>query len=549
MNLSAEELLLPIRRVLSKQAQSVVAPDELPEGSIDAETFRTIEVQRLFDLINDCKTLAGQTVLYHAFARPSIEGQAIRAKQAALEELRTDADLRQRISEVLGQAAKREVHFYRLLLGRFIGVIGAPKEAMEFSGFGYEAYSRGRRFFLRLIDAADDLPTPRSPYLRELIKGLRQVRATRAYALLRGPVFRVAGRVVSGAERTGLTPAVWFRPTLFKPLILALIFFCMWVLVRLTPTILDVAFVLWPLVTIMGLPLLIIYVPAVGEFDRERFIYPLRDTYKGSPEVMSVLESLGRLDELLCYLRFYEEFGSHCVVPEICDSRRHLMALSGVRNPLLAWQQPGYVSNDIQLQEQRLTFITGANSGGKTALCKTIAQVQLLAQAGCYVPALEARMGVADRIFYQAPATSLLDDAEGRFGTELRRTKRIFFATSPNSLVILDELSEGTTFEERMEISQAILDGFLGLGNSTILVTHNHALAEYYRVGGVGQFLQVRFDGDLPSYRLQQGISRISRADAVAKKIGFTRKDIERHIRQVAKQADDAVIDNAPQSQ
>ncbi len=137
--------------------------------------------------------------------------------------------------------------------------------------------------------------------------------------------------------------------------------------------------------------------------------------------------------------------------------------------------------NDISLDGVKLTFITGPNGGGKTAFCKTIAQVQLLAQIGCYVPAEQAQLSVADRIFYQVPESNSLTDREGRFGTELQRTKAIFFASSPRSLVILDELAEGTTHQEKLEISHTILGGFYQVGNNTILVTHNYELAEQFQ--------------------------------------------------------------------
>ena len=56
-------------------------------------------------------------------------------------------------------------------------------------------------------------------------------------------------------------------------------------------------------------------------------------------------------------------------------------------------------------------------------------------------------------MFYQVPEISLLDDGEGRFVTELKHTKEIFLAATARSLVILDELSEGTTYEEKLETS------------------------------------------------------------------------------------------------
>jgi DNA mismatch repair protein MutS len=166
----------------------------------------------------------------------------------------------------------------------------------------------------------------------------------------------------------------------------------------------------------------------------------------------------------------------------------------------------------------------------KTAFCKTVTQIQLLAQIGCFVPARSATLSVADRIFYQAPEISRLNDGEGRFGAELKRTKDIFLASSAKSLVVLDELSEGTTFEEKMESSATVLNGFYRKGNSTILITHNHQLVDEMLRQHQGVARQVEFAGDKPTHKLIDGISRVSHADRVAKKIGFSKEDIENYL-------------------
>ncbi|MGH8590167.1 MAG: MutS-related protein, partial [Gammaproteobacteria bacterium] len=218
---------------------------------------------------------------------------------------------------------------------------------------------------------------------------------------------------------------------------------------------------------VLLLPVALLYVPAVGGFDRDQFVYPLRDCFRAADEVRCVLAALGRIDELLALHRYARSFGSATVLPRVVDSPRHFLRLRGARNPILGYGNHDYVPNDIDLETTRLTFITGPNSGGKTALCKTIAQVQLLAQSGGYVPASEAEVAISDRIFYQTPEAGSLTDAEGRFGTELARTKSIFLGASPKSLVILDEMAEGTTYEEKLAISEAILSGFGRIGNST----------------------------------------------------------------------------------
>ena len=178
------------------------------------------------------------------------------------------------------------------------------------------------------------------------------------------------------------------------------------------------------------------------------------------------------------------------------------------RNPLLARANPNYVPNDILLDDAgRLLVITGPNSGGKTAYCKTVVQIQLLGQIGCYIPAAAARLVLAEHIFYQVPDPGHLDEGMGRFGHELKRTREIFFNSTARSLVVLDELSEGTTFEEKMELSEYVLAGFYKLGASTLLVTHNHELCERLQEKGIGRYLQGEFLPQGPTYRLIPGVS------------------------------------------
>ena len=143
----------------------------------------------------------------------------------------------------------------------------------------------------------------------------------------------------------------------------------------------------------------------------------------------------------------------NCRMPPTCplvtDDDHHSFEATGLKNPILAKEKPECVPNDVQMNGTRLSFISGPNSGGKTTICKSIVQNQLLAQIGSYVVAEKATINIADMISYQAPKFDGLQDDEGRFGTELSRTRDIFYATSPRSLVILDELAEGTTYEER----------------------------------------------------------------------------------------------------
>lgn len=522
----SEPLLTAIGKELSVRSTRTA---KTGEGVLDESTFNTIEVDRLFDAVNCASTVVGQATLYRSLAHPLNSVETIAAKQEALKELDSKADLRARIEGLVRHAAKYEEEFYRLLFGTFVGTFGNPLGKMETGSYGHTTYRQGTKLMLDLVKGAQDLPTPESPYLRARLEALKAFGSTRSHALMEGPVYLTERAIRTKTEKWLLTPAIKFRPTLFKPRLIITLLIALGLLLHYAPD-LGVSRHAMPALMVFLLPSFMLYGPIIGGFDRDSIIYPLRDGYRNSRDVQQALEALGQIDELLSFHRYAKAFGSAAVLPGLLDSDQHTMILKTVRNPILGKGNADYVPNDINLNGVRLTFITGPNGGGKTAFCKTIAQVQLLAQIGCYVPAEQAQVSVADRIFYQVPESNSLADREGRFGTELQRTKAIFFASSPKSLVILDELAEGTTYQEKLEISRTILGGFYQVGNNTILVTHNHELAEQFQKRDVGLYRQAEFVHASPTHRLVEGISRVSHADKVAQRIGFAKEDIERHL-------------------
>jgi hypothetical protein len=373
---------------------------------------------------------------------------------------------------------------------------------------------------------------PQSAYLKTLFDKIKAFADTRAFSLMEGPAYITETGIQSKQERkSSFSPAIIFRPRMFKPLLIALFFGSVWALAHFFPTdMFSISAEAIPTATIFFVPLLLVYYPVVGSFDRDSCIIPLRNEFKNSPDVAETLDAFGQLDELLSFIKFADVFGSSVVLPALIEGDHHRINLVDAKNPVLGKQNYAYIGNDFVLGDDKLVLVTGPNSGGKTAFCKTITQIQLLAQIGCNVPAQAATLTVADRIFYQVSEVSHLNDGEGRFGTELKRTKDIFLATTAKSLVVLDELSEGTTFEEKMESSSNVLNGFYRKGNSTILITHNHQLVDNFVRQGVGLPRQVEFASDAPTYKLIPGISRVSHADRVAKKIGFSKEDIEHYL-------------------
>ena len=165
---------------------------------------------------------------------------------------------------------------------------------------------------LDLVEGAKRLPTPQCLYLKALVGEIRDLGSTRSYALMRGPVHLVSSVLKTKDEKKPFTPSIIFRPTLFKPLLLLTLLGSAGLLVHIAPLVLGYAFFIFPALLLLG-PVAFLYVPSVGEFDRDRFIYPLREGYKRSSEVQHALDALGKLDELLSFFRYARSFGSFTV--------------------------------------------------------------------------------------------------------------------------------------------------------------------------------------------------------------------------------------------
>ena len=504
------------------------------EGVLDQSAFNTIEVDELFDTVNYASTIAGQTVLYRSLSQPLDDLDTITAKQEAVREIRDNPAVRSNVEAIVANAANTENRLYLLLFGEFLGGFGTAREDNQIEGYGYKQYRRAIHFVMNLVGAIQSSNAPQSAYLQSVFNKIAGFSESNDYSLMVGPVYNSEKGLQSKEERKhSFSPATLFRPTLFKPLLIGLIIAAIWGLLQIFPTDmfqfskdgLSVA-------SVFFLPLMLAYIPVIGGYDRDNCIIPLRNIFKKSQALAELLDGLGQLDELLAFIKYAENFESDMALPQMQDADRHALNLVAAKNPVLAHKNPAYVENDFAMREARLVCITGPNSGGKTAFCKTVTQIQVLAQIGCYVPAREAVLTVADRIFYQAPEISHLDDGEGRFGTELKRTRDIFLATTAKSLLVLDEMAEGTTFEEKMQSSIDVLDGFYRKGNSTILITHNHQLVDVFVKRRIAEPRQVEFADELPTFKLIPGISRISHADRVAKKIGFSKQDIENYLTQ-----------------
>jgi DNA mismatch repair protein MutS len=142
-----------------------------------------------------------------------------------------------------------------------------------------------------------------------------------------------------------------------------------------------------------------------------------------------------------------------------------------------------FVPNDLEMDTAtaRMIILTGPNMAGKSTYLRQVALIVLMAQAGSFVPASEARIGVVDRIFTRVGAMDNLARGQSTFMVEMNETAQILHNATPRSLIVLDEVGRGTSTFDGLSIAWAVAEYILesqGLGAKTLFATHYHELTE-----------------------------------------------------------------------
>ncbi len=167
--------------------------------------------------------------------------------------------------------------------------------------------------------------------------------------------------------------------------------------------------------------------------------------------------------------------------PEIADEP--CLEVTGGRHPVveaaLAKAGERFVANDCSLgPDDRLWLIGGPNMGGKSTFLRQNALILLLAQAGSYVPAQAARIGLADRLFSRVGASDNLARGRSTFMVEMVETAAILSQATERSFVILDEVGRGTSTYDGMALAWAVVEAVHEqLRCRCLFATHYHELS------------------------------------------------------------------------
>ena len=202
-----------------------------------------------------------------------------------------------------------------------------------------------------------------------------------------------------------------------------------------------------------------------------------------------------------------------------------------VERSLRAGGRERFIANECDLSADRegsapLWIVTGPNMAGKSTFLRQNALIAILAQAGSFVPAGEARIGLVDRLFSRVGAADDLARGRSTFMVEMVETAAILHQAGERSLVILDEIGRGTATYDGLSIAWAVLEHLRQVNRSrSLFATHFHELTELAeRLEGVkNATIRVKeWEGELVFlYEVVPGVANCSYGVQVARLAGL----------------------------
>src|SRR5438552_853436 len=221
----------------------------------------------------------------------------------------------------------------------------------------------------------------------------------------------------------------------------------------------------------------------IVERELEMFEELRRGVAAEAPRIQSVARALAALD-VLAALADGAAVGNY-TKPHVHDGDE--LAVLDARHPVVerrtAAAGDAFVPNDIMLNGTtcQLVILTGPNMGGKSTYLRQTALVCIMAQAGSFVAAREAKVPLVDRIFARVGASDNIARGHSTFMVEMQETANILHTATSRSLVVLDEIGRGTATFDGLSIAWAVAEHLAThpkMRPKTLFATHYHELTD-----------------------------------------------------------------------
>lgn len=267
------------------------------------------------------------------------------------------------------------------------------------------------------------------------------------------------------------------------------------------------------------------------EIEREIYRILLQLSYKVSDNADSIEQTVKWLTEL-DFIFAKARYSTHLDASEPEINTKGKIDLKQVRHPVLVWQGENVVPNDIDLDEKRrLLIITGPNTGGKTVALKSVGICALMVGAGLHIPAAaDSKMAIFKRTFALIGDEQSLEHSLSSFSAHIMGLRYIVEHLVPDSLVLIDEIGEGTEPGQGVALSKAIIEHLQTGRVRTVITTHfsdltTLAFLDGHVVNASMEFDTKRFE---PTFKLVPDIPGRSSAFTIAEKLGLDKRIIGR---------------------
>jgi DNA mismatch repair protein MutS len=273
----------------------------------------------------------------------------------------------------------------------------------------------------------------------------------------------------------------------------------------------------------------------IESLEYEIFVALRAEVALQAPRIKAAARAAARVDVLAGFAQLADERDFRR--PTI-DSEPRLRIVGG-RHPVVEQMliETRFSPNDAMLGKEpgAIAILTGPNMGGKSTYLRQVALITILAQAGSFVPAEEAEIGIVDRIFCRVGASDNLAEGQSTFMVEMAETANILHHVTPKSLVLLDEIGRGTATFDGLALAWAVVEFLQQLAGGaprTLFATHYHELTELAVAlsGIVNLRMAVREWGErvIFTHRVETGASDRSYGIHVARLAGIPQTVIAR---------------------
>ncbi len=270
----------------------------------------------------------------------------------------------------------------------------------------------------------------------------------------------------------------------------------------------------------------------INEFKKEETIEIEKILQKLSSlffEIYNELENNYNLITLLDFIFAKAKYSKSINGTEPIINDKKQINLIRAKHPLLDNKKAVPISINLGIDFSCL-LITGPNTGGKTVTLKTVGLLSIMAMSGLHIPASEnSSIYVFDNIFADIGDEQSIEASLSTFSSHISNIVEIINTSTPESLVLVDELGSGTDPIEGSSLAISILENLRNKNILTVATTHYPELKKYALVTENIENASCEFDLETlsPTYKLLIGVPGKSNAFAISKKLGLSEEILE----------------------